>query len=183
MLTSLPAASLPAAYCTMRSVPPAIGVQFPGSLASNTTTSCKVPGAINWCSAGLALIPPPLVLACFVRPPLRRLQKSADSRYSGKDCRKALREFVPALAGEFSGATASKRESCRECRFRIVPRHILETTAEEDAAAHLSSSPRWSRCPRRWLAAQESSSCSPKCRRGRPNRNRIHLHRNLPWCR
>ena len=53
MLTSLRAGSFPAAYCTIRSVPPAMGSHAPGSAASSDTTACKLPGATNWYSAGI----------------------------------------------------------------------------------------------------------------------------------
>ena len=44
MLTSFRAGSLPAAYCTITSVPPAMGSHAPGSAASSDTTACKLAG-------------------------------------------------------------------------------------------------------------------------------------------
>jgi hypothetical protein len=45
MLTSFRAASFPAAYWTITSVPPAIGSHTPGSLANSEIIAFKLPGA------------------------------------------------------------------------------------------------------------------------------------------
>ena len=51
MLEGLPLdeieASFPAAYCTITSVPPAIGSHAPGSLAKSESTAGKAPGAMS----------------------------------------------------------------------------------------------------------------------------------------
>jgi hypothetical protein len=46
MLTNFRAGSFPAAYCTMTSVPPAMGSHTPGSRASSDTVECKLGSAV-----------------------------------------------------------------------------------------------------------------------------------------
>src|ERR1700723_406718 len=72
-LTSLPAASLPAACATISSVPPAMGVHFPGALAISSSTALKVGGAIISWAAGL--------------PRMRGLPGWTDRRSGGGDHR------------------------------------------------------------------------------------------------
>ncbi len=56
-LISLLAFSFPAAWATINSVPPAIGVHFPGAAASNSSTPDRLPGAISSCACVTAHLP------------------------------------------------------------------------------------------------------------------------------
>src|SRR5271170_4725697 len=97
MLTSFRAGSFPAEYCTMTSVPPAMGSHAPGSRASSDNTPGNVHGETSSNSAGWALT---LRLHDARLPP--QLQRFACSPCSGKDCRRDLREFLGAWVAAFS---------------------------------------------------------------------------------
>src|SRR5579863_3115304 len=90
-LTNLRVASLPEAYCTITSVPPAIGNHAPGCSASSDTTADRLPGATNSYSAGSDLISHSRDLRLLQRP-----HKFAHIPYTGRDCRKALPLCPPA---------------------------------------------------------------------------------------
>src|SRR5271156_3135835 len=97
-LTSLRAPSLPAPYCTITSVPPAIGSHTPGSRASSSSTLDSLPGATSSYSEGCALMSLGLSVQLQSVLPLRLLQKSAYSRCNGTGSPPALREPGPVLA-------------------------------------------------------------------------------------
>ena len=83
MLTSFRAGSFPAAYCTITSVPPAMGSHLPGSCARSDSTAGKVAGSDQFVIGGIGShVEAPC--ACGLR---RRPRKFARSRCSGKDCR------------------------------------------------------------------------------------------------
>src|SRR5260370_17102052 len=93
MLTSFRAESLPAEYCTITSVPPAMGSHVPGTLAKSDNTAARLPGATSSYSAGCALI---WQHRCAQLQ--RRLQQSAYIRCSGKDFLPTLPRSLPPSA-------------------------------------------------------------------------------------
>src|SRR5277367_1456933 len=124
MLTSLRAGSFPAEYCTITSVPPAIGSHSPGSCARRDNTAGRFGGATNSYSAGWALT---LRLPDVRLAP--RLQRFACSRCSGKDYQRALRGFLPEWVAVFSLKDEKTRESFLEYRYRIGRRRNQEMIA------------------------------------------------------
>src|ERR1700733_1492309 len=113
-LTSLRAPSLPALYCTINSVPPAIGTHDPGSLASNSSTEASRPGATSSYSDGWALT--------LSYPPLPiRPGRCAYSRYTGTGFRPGPREPVPGWVRDDGPADEPSPSPCPEYKFRTAP--------------------------------------------------------------
>src|SRR5262245_25126849 len=122
MLTSFRDESFPAAYCTITSVPPAMGSHLPGSLARRDTTACKLPSATRSYSAGLDFMTSPA--GARLSPPLRR---SAYIRCSGRDFRPELHGCLPAKVQVFCLKDRRPPESFPGCRCRTGLRRIRET--------------------------------------------------------
>src|SRR6202795_4288222 len=114
MLTNFRVARWPAAYCTIKSVPPAIGSQVPGSLASSESTDSKLLGATSSYSAGCDLI------AHLDGQHPRQLQKFACNRCIGKDCRIIPRECPRWWVAGFCSTSEPRQVSFREYRCRTA---------------------------------------------------------------
>src|SRR4029077_11715466 len=126
MLTSFLADSLPAEYCTITSVPPAMGSHRPGASAKSDNTAGKLPGATSSYSAGWALI------WQHRRAQLqRRLRQSACTRCNGKDFPQALHGSLARWAAIFWLISERPRGPCLACKFRIAPRRTPEKPVAE----------------------------------------------------
>src|ERR1700722_18769234 len=131
MLISRRVRSAPAAYCTIRSVPPAIGIHRSPSAVISASALCKSDGATRLNSAGSDLIEPPRAS----RPP-PPLPESAHIRCNGTNFPPTLRECRPSSARVLRLADGPRRESCPACRFRTAHRRIPETRPVRLARAH-----------------------------------------------
>src|SRR5215472_211373 len=130
MLTSLRAASVPAAYCTITSVPPAIGCHPPRASASNASTAPRLPGATNSYSTGAALM-----MQLRVSPLLPPPQRSVHSPYNGTGFLPNLPGSLAALAAPSFAATATPPESSPEYRSHTALLRTPETSPAVRATA------------------------------------------------
>src|SRR5882762_2757963 len=91
MLTSLRALSLPAAYATINSVPPAMGIHSPEPSASRARTSCKSEAAMSSWPSGSPRIE---IESLHGRGRYHRFEDLDESRTAAEIARKPLANLV-----------------------------------------------------------------------------------------
>src|SRR3984885_14750520 len=131
-LTSFAAFSLPAAWATINSVPPAIGVHWPGSSASKASTASRLPGAISSCASALPRMSrlgcSRLQVLCGGREDRIEdaLEPSAAAKISGKPLANFSHRGMRILRQQLSGCNQHSRRADAALRPSAMEKSLLQ---------------------------------------------------------